>query len=344
MSQEPSVRPALLSSGWARGTGLLISVAFVVVVAALSVAVGSKTIPLHTVWDSIWHYDPGATNQAIIHQLRIPRTILGLTVGAALGVAGAVMQGMTRNPLADPGIFGVQAGAAFAVVIGITAFGVASYTGYAVFAFVGAAVASVAVYAVSAAGGGTTPVKLALAGAVTTAMLNSLITAVILFDAATLDEFRFWVVGSLAGRHASVTVGLAPFLVLGCVLAFAAAPALNTLALGRDLAAALGQNVRRAELLAAGSVVVLAGAATAAAGPIAFVGLTIPHIARAICGPDHKWLLPFAAVLGAILLVAADVLGRVIARPGEVQVGIVTALLGAPVFIALVRRRKVVAL
>ena len=252
-----------------------------------------------------------------------------------------MMQGVTRNPLADPGLLGVDAGAALAVVIGIHTFGVTSLTGYVWFAFVGAGLASVVVYLLGSVGrGGATPVKLALAGAALTALLTSLTSAVLLLDVQTLDVFRFWAVGSLAGRDAEVVAQVAPFLVAGAALALASSRALNTLSLGDDVARSLGQRVHLTRGLSALAIVLLCGAATAAAGPIGFVGLTVPHVARAICGPDYKWILPWSLVLAPTLLLSADVVGRLIARPGEVQVGIVTAFIGAPFFIALVRRRK----
>ena len=256
-------------------------------------------------------------------------------------MSGAVLQGITRNPLADPGIFGIQAGASLAVVAGIYTLGITTFTGYVWFGFAGAALTTGAVLLIGSLGrGGGTPVKLALAGAVLSTMLGALTTAVLVLDVATLDQFRFWVVGSLAGRDATVAWSLLPFLAVGAVLAVACARPLNALALGEDVATSLGQKVGRTRALAVLTVVLLAGAATAACGPIAFVGLTIPHIARGICGPDNRWVLPWSAVLGPVLLLGADVVGRAVARPGELQVGIVTALIGAPFFVALVRRRQ----
>lgn len=338
-------RRGVLQRGWSRGLGLALAVAVLVVVALCSVAYGSKAIPLGIVWDALWAYDPADNDHEIVRSLRVPRTLAGLGVGAALGVAGTVMQGLTRNPLADPGLLGVQAGAALAVVVGIYSFGVGSLTGYVWFGFAGAAAAGVAVYAVGSLGqGGATPVKLALAGAAMQALLTSLTSAILLLDVETLDQYRFWMVGSLAGRDAELIAQVAPFLVVGTVLALVATRPLNALALGDDVARSLGQRVGLARLVGALAVVVLCGAATAAAGPIAFVGLTVPHVARAVCGPDYRWIVPWSLVLAPILLLGADVLGRVVARPAELQVGIVTALVGAPFFILMVRRRKLAAL
>lgn len=305
-----------------------------------SVAYGSKPLPVGTVLDALFAFD-GSNDHLIVRHLRLPRTVVGLGVGVALGLAGAVMQGVTRNPLADPGIFGVESGAALAVVVAIKSFGVATVSGYLWFAFAGAAVASVAVYGLGSVGrGGATPVKLALAGAAMAALFSSFTSAILLLDVTTLDQFRFWVVGSLAGRDAGVAAQLAPFLLVGVVLALGSARALNALALGDDVARALGQRVGAARGVGALAVVVCSGAAVAAAGPIGFVGLTVPHVARALCGPDYRWVLPWSLLLAPSLLLGADVVGRLVARPAELQVGIVTAFVGAPFFVALVRRRK----
>lgn len=351
VAPQPEVRPAreprraLLHSGWTRSTGLLVAIAVLVLIAMASIAYGAKPMALSTVWDALWDKDLSIEEHRIVHSLRIPRTLLGLLVGAALGVAGGVMQGVTRNPLADPGILGIEAGAALAVCVGIYVLGVSTFGGYVWLAFAGAAAAGGIVYLLGSLGrGGATPVKLALAGAALSALLGSLTTSILLTDVTTLEQFRFWIVGSLAGRDADIVRGLAPFLLLGALLALASARSLNTLALGDDVARSLGQRVGLARAGAGLSAMILAGAATAAAGPIGFIGLTIPHVARAITGPDHRWLLPWSAVLGPILLLGADVVGRLVVRPGELQVGILTALIGAPFFIALVRRRKLVGL
>lgn len=337
----PSRRSGLLAGGWTRGLGLLVAVGVLVLVCFLSLAYGSKPMALSTVWDAVWSYDGSIDDHLIVRDLRVPRTMVGLLVGVALGLSGAVMQGVTRNPLADPGILGVDAGAALAVVVAIYVFGVNSFTGYIWFAFVGAGVASVAVYFLGSLGrGGATPVKLALAGAALSALFGSFTSAVLLLDVATLDQYRFWAVGSLVGRDMEVVLQVVPFVAVGTLLAVSTARSLNTLAMGDDVARSLGQRVGLARAASAGAVILLAGAATAIAGPIGFVGLTIPHVARAITGPDYRWVLPWSLVLAPILLLSSDVIGRIIARPGEIQVGIITAFVGAPFFIALVRRRK----
>jgi iron complex transport system permease protein len=251
------------------------------------------------------------------------------------------MQGVTRNPLAEPGILGINAGAAFAVVLAIHLVGVSSTAAYAGFALAGAGAAAVLVYALAAGGrGGATPVKLALAGAVLTGLLVSLTSAVLVFDVQTLDQFRFWIVGSVAGRDQDVVLGTLPFMGAGLAIALLASRSLNTLALGDDVARALGQRVDRTRIAAAAGFVLCAGGAVAGAGPIAFLGLIVPHAARAFAGPDYRWLVPYAMALGALLLLVADIVGRLVAQPAEIEVGIVTALVGAPLFVAMVRRRK----
>ncbi|MEV6345847.1 iron chelate uptake ABC transporter family permease subunit [Actinoplanes sp. NPDC051851] len=319
--------------------------AVLAVTAVLSVAVGAKSISPSVVLDALLHYRPTDDDHLVVHTMRLPRTAVGLLVGAALGVAGTVMQGITRNALADPGLLGINAGAALLLVVGISVFGVTSLTGYVWFGFAGAAATAVVVYAIGALGRDrATPVKLALSGAAVSAALASVTTAILLSDSDAFDRLRLWQVGSLAGRDAALIGQALPFLLAGAVLAIPCGRLMNALALGDDVARGLGQSVGTARALGAACVVVLCGTATALAGPVAFVGLTVPHIARAITGPDYRWILPYSAVLAPALLLAADVLGRVVARPAEIQVGIVTAVIGAPVFVALVRRRDLVEL
>ncbi len=251
------------------------------------------------------------------------------------------MQGHTRNPLGDPGLLGVSAGASLSVVLAISLLGVGTPAGYVWFAFAGALAGTVVVYAIGSAGpGGATPVTLALAGAALSALLYALVRALLVGDQQTLDSFRFWVVGALAGRGPDVAWQVAPFIAIGVVLAVLNAPALNLLGLGEDVARGLGQRIWPARAVGLTAITLLCGAATAACGPIAFVGLVVPHVVRAVTGPDHRWLIPCSGLLGAVLLITADVIGRVIARPGELQAGIVLALIGAPFFIALVRRSR----
>jgi ABC-type Fe3+-siderophore transport system permease subunit len=323
-----------------RLTGLLLLLVVLAAACLASIAVGTRSIGLGEVWRSLLDSDLSSEEAVIVRQLRVPRTVLGLLVGLALGVSGALMQGHTRNPLGDPGLLGVTAGASLAVVASIALLGISSPSGYVWFAFLGALAGTVLVYAIGSAGrGGATPVTLALAGAALSALLYALVRAVLVSDQQTLDSFRFWVVGSLAGRGADVAWQVGPFVVLGLVLALVNSPALNLLGLGEDIARGLGQRIWLARVVGLTAITLLCGAATAACGPIAFVGLVVPHAVRAVTGPDHRWLIPCSGLAGAALLLVADVVGRVVARPGELQVGIVLALIGAPFFIALVRRR-----
>ena len=329
----------------ARLTGLLLLLLLVVVAAGASLAIGTRSIGLGEVWRALLDPSLGTDEAAIVQGLRAPRTAIGLLAGLALGTAGALMQGHTRNPLGDPGLLGVTAGASLAVVLAISVFGVGTPAGYVWLAFAGALAGTVLVFAIGSVGrGGGTPVTLALAGAALSALLFAVVRTILVSDQQTLDSFRFWVVGSLAGRGADVAWQVAPFVAVGLVLATVNAPALNLLSLGDDVARGLGQRIWPARAVGLAAITLLGGAATAACGPIAFVGLVVPHVVRAVTGPDHRWLIPCSGLLGAVLLLGADVVGRVVARPGELQVGIVLALIGAPFFIALVSRRGTVTL
>lgn len=336
--RAPRPRRATARTGWFLGALLTLGVASV-----LSLVLGARGVTLADVVAALG----GAADtygEAAVSK-RIPRTILAMVVGAALGAAGAVLQGLTRNPLADPVILGITPGAALLVVTGMAFFGLASPTSFVVVAMLGCAAAAVVVYAIGSAGrGGATPLKLALAGAASAAAFSSVSTAILLPRVDVMDSYRFWQIGGVGGASVTRILQVLPVLVLGALLALALSQGLNALALGDDLASGLGQNVVAVRLLGLLAVVLLLGGATAAAGPIGFVGLVVPHACRLVVGPDHRWLLPFSMVVGAALLTAADVIGRVIARPAEVDVGIVTAVVGAPVLILIVRRQKARAL
>ncbi|MET9256466.1 iron chelate uptake ABC transporter family permease subunit [Streptomyces sp. NPDC003717] len=312
----------------------------------LSLALGALDIPPGQVFDALTGRPVATRVEDIVWSVRVPRTGLGLAAGAALGLSGCLMQALTRNPLADPGILGVSAGASFAIVVAAGVAGIGSLLGYVWFAFAGAMAASIVVYLLGRMGrSGTTPVKLALAGVTVTAVLSSLTSAVVLTSPAALDRYRFWSAGSLADQDAATLWRILPFLAAGALLALASAPALNSLALGDDVAASLGRRLGLVRLQGVVAVTLLTGSAVAVIGPVVFIGLVVPHVARVLAqwagrGPDHRWLLPLSAVLAAALLLAADILGRVLARPTEVQAGIIVAFVGAPFFIALVRRRR----
>jgi iron complex transport system permease protein len=335
-----SARPRRHVAPSRRALLLLVSIGLLLVLCVLSLAIGTRYVPPGEVVPALFGH--GATDiEALVWGNRMPRTLLALLVGVALGLAGAVMQALTRNPLGDPGLLGISAGAAFGIVLAVATIGVTSLYGYLAFAFVGALVASVVVYLLGSIGrGGATPVKLALAGVAITALLTSLTSGLTLIYPEALNRYRFWAAGSLAGQDADVVLRVAPFVLAGAALALASSSALNSMALGDDVAVALGRRVGLVRLRGALAITLLTGAAVAVVGPIVFLGLVVPHVARAITGPDQRWLMPFAVVLAPVLLLAADLVGRVIARPGETEVGIVVAFLGAPFFIALVRRRR----
>ncbi|MEU7009606.1 iron chelate uptake ABC transporter family permease subunit [Streptomyces sp. NPDC046332] len=321
-----------------RAVGLVAAVGVLLLVCVLSVMIGAKPVPLGDVWHGLFQ-NTGVGNDVIIHDVRVPRTLLGLLVGVALGLSGAVMQGLTRNPLAEPGLLGVNAGAAAAVVSAIAFLGITDVSDYIWFAFAGAAVVSVVVYVLGGSRS-STPVRLALAGTAATAALYGYVNAVQLLNSAALDRLRFWTVGSLASADMETVRRVAPFILVGAVLALLISRPLNAMELGDDTARALGADLNRTRVIAMAAVTLMCGAATAACGPIVFLGLMVPYLVRAITGPDMRWILPYAAVLSPVLLLGSDVVGRLVARPAELQVGIVTALIGGPVFIRLVRRKR----
>ncbi|OSZ57715.1 iron ABC transporter permease [Streptomyces pharetrae CZA14] len=320
-----------------RAVGLLVSVGILVIVALASIAIGARGLSLEQVWHGL--FEASGTYGDTVVADRLSRTLLGVLAGAALGLAGAVLQALTRNPLADPGLLGINAGASAAVVTAITFLGVTSLSGYVWFAFCGAAAVGALVWFLGGSRGAT-PVRLALAGTAISAALYGYLQAVMILDEAALGRMRFWTVGSLTSATDETIVQVLPFMAVGMALALSLARPLNAMAMGDDTAKALGANLNRTRALAMLAATVLCGAATAACGPIVFVGLMVPHVVRSFTGPDLRWILPYATVLSPVLLLGADVIGRVVARPAELQVGIVTALLGGPVFIFLVRRRR----
>jgi iron complex transport system permease protein len=327
-----------------RGAGLVLALGVLAAAALLSLAVGARSIPLGEVVDALRH-GGSSENATIVTEIRVPRTLLGVAVGIAIGLAGALMQALTRNPLADPGLLGINAGAAAAVVIAIGILGITGTTAYVWFAFLGAALAAIAVYAVGSAGrGGPTPVRLVLAGTALSAALTAVIYGVTLTDERLLQQYNLWSIGALGGRGRTELEAALPFIAVGAIAALLLARPLNALALGDDAARSLGAHVGRTRIAGAAAITLPCGAGTAAAGPIWFLGLIVPHAARAVCGPDQRWVLAYSAVLGAALLLVADVTGRVVVRPSELQAGLMLAAIGAPLFIALVRGKRIAAL
>lgn len=320
---------------------LFLMILILLIVSIASLVFGSKAISIHDVIDGLFHADSD-THNANIARKRLVRTIFALFCGAALGVAGALMQSVTRNPLADPSILGVNTGASLFVVLGIVLFNITSAEQYIWLALLGAGLTAIFVFGIGSLGkSGATPIKLVLAGAATTAALSSLVTAFLIPSTYAMDIFRFWQVGSVgAGTSHNIMIFI-PFLMIGLIIAFTTAPALNALALGDEVATSLGVHPKYLRFLAALGGILLCGAATALAGPIGFIGLLATHLMRLLLGPDLRFVIPMSAITGAIILIISDVAGRLIGSPGELEVGIVTAFIGAPILIYLAKRSKV---
>lgn len=317
--------------------GLLICTALLFVTLLWSITLGAADITPRVVYESVFNVDATTFDHQLIQSVRLPRVIASVIVGAALAVAGALMQGLTRNPLADSGLLGINAGASFAVVVLVTVVVDPSLSDYAAVALVGAAIAAAFVYGVGSLGGTATPLRLTLAGVILTAFVSSLTTAILIQDQETLDKIRFWTAGSLAGRDAAIIAQTAPIIGIGLAGALLLSRQITTISLGEDVAKGLGQNTLVVKLLASLMVVLLAGGAVALAGPISFVGLVIPHIARFLSGVDYRWIIPYSAVLGGVLVTLADVAARVALRPQELPIGVMMAIVGAPFFIYLAR-------
>lgn len=322
---------------------LAVAAALVVVAVALSLAIGARDIALGTVWDSFSAFDPGNPEHLLIRDGRASRTVIGVIAGACLALAGALAQSVTRNPLADPGILGINAGAALAVVLGLTVFSVTSFTGQVWLAFIGAAAAALAVLAIGGHGVAS-PVRLALAGAAITAALTAVTSGILVAQPFALGEFRFWLAGSLTGRASIPILPVVAVAALAVVLTILAIRPLSALALGDDAAASLGVRAWRTRVVVMVAVALLAGIATALAGPIMFIGLAVPHVVRAITGASLGWLFALSVPAGAALVLLCDVAGRIVARPGELPVGVTTALLGGVGLALLASRLKVVSL
>jgi iron complex transport system permease protein len=342
MAVDKSVNaPARVRTVPTRAVGLAVAVALLALAIVASVTVGSREIPLEVIARAVFGGERGSNDAIVLLDSRLPRTLIAIVAGLALGVAGALTQAVTRNPLADPGILGVTSGSAFAVAIAVGVLGITTVQGYLWFAFGGALLATVVVYVIGSIGReGASPVRLTLTGVALGAVLSGIVSAMLLADPEGFAAMQAWESGSLEGRGWDGFVPVLPFVAVGCVLAFLISRSLNAISLGDDLASSLGARVRLTRTLAIVAVSLLAGGATAIAGPVAFVGLMVPHVARWMVGPDQRWIVAYSIVLGPILLLVADVVGRVVLRPGELPAGIVTACIGAPVLVALVRRQK----
>jgi iron complex transport system permease protein len=319
--------------------GLILGLLVLMVCLIFSVTFGAADIPFDKIL-SAFRYADNSREHLIVRTVRLPRSLLAITVGAAMSTAGAIMQGITRNPLADPGILGINAGAACAVVIAIFAFGASSPSVYIWYALAGAGVTVVTVYTLASLGrGGVTPLNLTIAGAAVSAFLASITAGILIVSQRTLEEIRFWLAGSLAGTDETIILQVLPYICIGLILAFALASQIAILNLGEDVARGLGQETLWVKVIAALSVLLLAGSSVAAAGSIGFIGLVVPYIVRLLIGVDYRWIIPYSALFGAILLLASDIAARLIIRPQELPVGVMTALVGAPFFIYLAKTK-----
>jgi iron complex transport system permease protein len=317
--------------------GLLLGILILWLSFVASLSWGAADIAFKDIYQAFIDFD-SSTNHLIIRTVRLPRSLIAMLVGASLAVAGAIMQGLTRNPLADPGILGVNAGAALAVVVSTFILGSSSLTIYAWYAFAGAAVSAIAVYFLGSLGrGGLTPFNLTIAGAALTAFISSITSGILILSQRTLEEIRFWLAGSVAGRDMNLLLQVLPYICVGLILAIALSRQITILSLGEDTARSLGQTTGLIKILAAISIILLAGASVAIAGPIGFVGLIVPHLVRFLVGVDYRWILPYSAILGATMMLIADICGRLIIQPSELPVGLVMPLIGAPFFIYLIR-------
>jgi len=325
-------------NGW-HWFGLLLGAIALLICFIYSITLGARDIPLQIILDSFLTFDH-SFDHLVIQTVRLPRSLMAMAVGAALAVSGALMQGLTCNPLAETGILGIEAGGALAVVVTLFLFGSSSLTVYAAVAFLGAAIAAITVYGLGTLGrGGATPLNLTVAGAAMTAFISSITTAILIVSQRTLDEIRFWLAGSLAGRDFDLFLQVLPFMVLGLLLALFLGQQITTLSLGEDIAKGLGQQTVWVKVLTAISVVLLAGSSVAIAGPIGFVGLVVPHMVRFFIKTDYRWIVPYSAILGAILLLVSDIAARVLLKPQEIPVGVMTAILGGPVFVYLAKSK-----
>lgn len=329
----------LLNRRTSKWSVLALSIACLMLSLLGSIAYGQYVISSKSVWTAFWAFDPQSIDHVIIRTTRLSRALVACLVGAALAVAGVLMQALTRNPLASPSIFGVNAGAVFAIVLFSTFFSVTSLNTFLWLAFLGASVAGALVYGLGSLGkDGLSPVRIVLSGAAISALFMAFTQGILVIGQEGLDSVLFWVAGSVSGRDLSMVMPLVPAFVIGMVLAMLAAPQINILLSGDDIAKGLGQNTVLIKVVLSLLIIGLAGGSVALGGSIGFIGLMVPHMVRSVVGYDHKWLIPLSALWGAILLLCADVISRFVIMPEEVPIGVTTAILGAPFFIYLARK------
>jgi iron complex transport system permease protein len=328
----------LLKSNGQRLLGLIIAVSLLVLLMCASIVYGYTETSWKMILDAFQNNN-GSNEHIVIETVRLPRALIAAAVGSSLAISGVLMQTLTKNPLASPGIFGVNAGAGFAVVLAVTLFSVSNLQAFTWISFLGAAVAAIAVYTIGATGReGLTPMKLTLAGAAMSAMFASFTQGFLVINEAAFEQVLFWLAGSVEGRKMEILLNVLPYLLLGWLGSIIIASKMNVLSMGEDVAKGLGVNTGFLKIIVAIIVILLAGGSVAIAGPIGFIGIVIPHLTRFIVGIDHRWLIPFSGVLGGILLLVADILARYIIMPQEIPVGVMTAIIGTPFFIYIARK------
>ncbi|ASS94865.1 FecCD family ABC transporter permease [Peribacillus simplex] len=328
----------LLKNSWQKWMGLFITILLLLFLLCSSIVYGYTDTTWKMAIDAFTHFN-GTNEHIVIQSVRLPRALIASAIGASLAISGVLMQTLTKNPLASPDIFGVNAGAGLAVVTGVTVFGISNLQVFTWLSFIGAAIAAISIYMIGSMGrGGLTPMKLTLAGAAMTAMVASLTQGLLVSNEALLDQVLFWLAGSVSGRSLDNLVAVLPYLVVGWGLALIMSGKMNVLSMGEDVAKGLGLNIVFLKLVLGLAIILLAGGSVAVAGPIGFIGIVVPHLTRSIVGIDHRWLIPFSGLFGAVLLIAADVISRYILMPQEVPVGVMTAIIGTPFFIYIARK------
>jgi len=328
----------LLKYTWQKWMGLFITIILLLFLLCSSIVYGYTDTTWKMAIDAFTHFN-GTNEHIVIQSVRLPRALIASAIGASLAISGVLMQTLTKNPLASPDIFGVNAGAGLAVVTGVTVFGISNLQVFTWLSFIGAAIAAISIYMIGSMGrGGLTPMKLTLAGAAMTAMVASLTQGLLVSNEALLDQVLFWLAGSVSGRSLDNLVAVLPYLVVGWGLAWIMSGKMNVLSMGEDVAKGLGLNIVFLKLVMGLAIILLAGGSVAVAGPIGFIGIVVPHLTRSIVGIDHRWLIPFSGLFGAVLLIAADVISRYILMPREIPVGVMTAIIGTPFFIYIARK------
>ncbi|MDF1999535.1 FecCD family ABC transporter permease [Peribacillus frigoritolerans] len=328
----------LLKNSWQKWMGLFITILLLLFLLCSSIVYGYTDTTWKMAIDAFTDFN-GTNEHIVIQSVRLPRALIASAIGASLAISGVLMQTLTKNPLASPDIFGVNAGAGLAVVTGVTVFGISNLQVFTWLSFLGAAIAAISIYLIGSMGrGGLTPMKLTLAGAAMTAMVASLTQGLLVSNEALLEQVLFWLAGSVSGRSLDNLVAVLPYLAVGWGLALIMSGKMNVLSMGEDVAKGLGLNIAFLKLVLGLAIILLAGGSVAVAGPIGFIGIVVPHLTRSIVGIDHRWLIPFSGLFGAVLLIAADVISRYILMPREVPVGVMTAIIGTPFFIYIARK------